>query len=203
MQALVNSIPSTRTDELLRAQGYDLLDEYDNIILKAGFDSSFPVLELATGTGRTAAILARHGFRVFTGDIVLEKKAEALSRITPGYYNRVSMIALDMERLPFRDNSVNSIISLNTVHELHHPEECFEELIRIHHPAGTLVVGDYNEEGFAVLQKIHSNLFGRDHSRGHLPIQALKTVLRREYRRITTIQTNLNNSFICTGKVPV
>jgi len=200
---IVNTVPSSRTDELLRERGYDLLDEYLTIIEKAHFDSSGPVLELATGTGRTAAILARCGFDVITGDITLGKRAEALTRIAPAYGNRVSMAALNMERLPFRDNSVTTIISLNTIHELDHPGACVQELIRVHDPRGVLVIGDYNETGFAVLQEIHRIVFGRDHSRGFLSIQDVEDELTRLYRTITKIETPLNVSYLCRGKLPV
>jgi ubiquinone/menaquinone biosynthesis C-methylase UbiE len=142
---LIDSIPSSNTDALLRERGFDLLYEYLQIINEARFPPG-RIIELATGTGRTSAIFARQGFEVVTGDIRLAKRSEALRRISPAYESQVSMMVLNMEKLPFRDNSVPAVISLNTIHELEHPEQCLLEMLRIHDPAGVLVVGDFNTQ---------------------------------------------------------
>jgi len=197
---LIASITSSKTDVLLRERGYDLLAEYLQIIRGACFEPDVPILELATGTGRTVALLARLGYKVTTGDLTDEKRSEAMNRITPAYAEKVSMIAADMERLPFADGSMRNIISLNTLHELDHPLACVQELVRVHHPEGTLVIGDFNETGFDVMQELHQLLYGHDHPRGTLPMQELEPILRDVYGTVDSLATELNATLICRRK---
>jgi ubiquinone/menaquinone biosynthesis C-methylase UbiE len=198
---VIETIPSSNTDRLLRERRFDLLGEYLQVVNEADLVPDV-IVEMATGTGRTAAILARLGFRVITGDITLEKRSEALQRITPGYCQQVSMIVLNMERLPFRDNSIRNIISLNTVHELDRPHTCITELIRVHQPDGRLIIGDFNDTGFALMQEIHRIAYGRDHSRGHLSAESVQEMLSSSYESVRAIETPLNVSFLCAGKLP-
>ncbi|MEX1137976.1 MAG: class I SAM-dependent methyltransferase [Bacteroidota bacterium] len=193
---LIDSIPSSNTDALLRERGFDLLHEYLQIINEVGFPSG-RIVELATGTGRTSAILARQGFDVVTGDITQAKRSDALRRISPAYEKHVSMMVLNMERLPFRDSTVPAVISLNTIHELEHPEQCLSEMLRIHDPAGVLVVGDFNEAGFEVMDEVHQIVFGKQHSRGRLPMESVKERLADLYESVVTIETPLNVSVVC------
>jgi ubiquinone/menaquinone biosynthesis C-methylase UbiE len=197
---VIETIPFSSTDRLLRERRFDLLQEYLEVVNQAQLVPGV-IVELATGTGRTAAILARLGFQVITGDITLEKRPEALQRITPDYYHQVSMIVLNMERLPFRDNSIRTIISLNTIHELDRPSSCITELVRVHHPEGKLIIGDFDETGFEVMQEVHRILFGRDHSRGHLSAEGLQVKLRTSYQSVAAIKTPLNVTFVCWGKL--
>lgn len=196
---LIDTIPSSRTDELLRARGFDLLAEYLHIINEARLTPGL-IVELATGTGRAAAVLARLGFTAMTGDITAEKRADAVRRVGPAFRDRVSMILLNMECLPFPSQSLHSVVCLNTIHELKHPKICLSELQRVTHPDGTFVVGDFNDTGFRVMQEIHTMLFGRDHSRGKLSMTELWDVISDSWSSIQTIETPLNVSFVCRGK---
>ncbi|MEX1275411.1 MAG: class I SAM-dependent methyltransferase [Bacteroidota bacterium] len=197
---LIDSIPSSNTDALLRERGFDLLYEYLQIINEARFPPG-RIIELATGTGRTSAIFARQGFEVVTGDITLTKRGEALRRISPESAKQVSMMVLNMERLPFRDHSVPAVISLNTIHELKHPDQCLSEIVRIHDPAGVLVVGDFNKLGFEVMDEVHQIVFGKRHSRGRLPMESVKEKLTDLYESVVTIETPLNISVVCRTAV--
>jgi ubiquinone/menaquinone biosynthesis C-methylase UbiE len=201
-QSLIDSIPSSNTDALLRERGFDLLLEYLQIINEAKFQPG-RIVELATGTGRTSAILARQGFEVVTGDITLAKRSEALRRISSEYANRVSQTVLNMERLPFRDRSVPAVISLNTIHELEHPDQCLSEIIRIHDPAGVLVIGDFSEMGFEVMDEVHRIVFGKQHSRGRLSMESVKERLMDLYESVVLIETPLNVSVVCRTGISV
>ena len=199
-EQLFKSIPASGTDAQLRERGYDLLDEYLRIIRTAGFDPMLPVLELATGPGRAPAVLSRLGYRVITGDISLEKAADMRNRLTPAFEHLLTASQLDMQHLPFRTNAVHSILCVNTVHELDDARQCVEELVRIHQPDGTLVLSDFNEEGFDLMNEIHLEVHGKSHHRGPVDLQDLLPLLRTRYDRITTADTPLNRTFILRQK---
>ncbi len=197
---IIRSVPASGTDVQLRERGYDLLEEYLRIIQAAGFDPMLPVLELASGPGRAAALLSRLGYRIITGDITLEKEADMRHRMTPAFEHLLTACRLDMLHLPFRDNVVHSILCVNTIHELHDPRRCVDELVRIHQPDGTLVLSDFNEEGFDLMQAIHLEVHGKDHYRGAVDLSELLPHLRTRYDRIATIDTPLNRSYILRRK---
>jgi len=200
IEQIRDPIPASPSDDLLRLWGYDLVSEYVQILHTARLDTEQPVLELATGTGRMAALLTRLGFRVLTGDLTDEEHARANARVTPAYADKVQHLRLDMRNLPFGDQSVSTIVCLNTLHELDDPRTCLSELIRIHDPGGTLVIGDFSEIGFAVMQRLHRAVHGDDHRSGCLRITEAKPLLAEVFPVIREVVTPLNISYIvcCT-----
>lgn len=54
-----------------------------------------------------------------------------------------SFVQGDAENLPFRDNSFDVVISMNTLHYLREPAKFFAEAYRVLDVGGTLIVQDY------------------------------------------------------------
>jgi len=86
---LISKIPLTDSDKLLLSWGYNLVNEYLEIITQSELDSQNPVLELATGTGRMSALLTRLGYDVVTGDISTDDREKAENRIGKEHLNKV------------------------------------------------------------------------------------------------------------------
>jgi ubiquinone/menaquinone biosynthesis C-methylase UbiE len=197
---LRESIPHTPVDDLLRSWGYDLIGEYAQIVRAAGMENAAPVLELATGSGRMIAVLTRLGFRIVTGDITDEEHTKALRRVTPAHIDHIRRVLLDMRQLPFRDHSVPSIVCLNTIHELDDPRRCISELMRVHDRQGILIIGDFNETGFAAMQRVHHAIYGDAHREGFLKMEEVRQLLSPNYPVIHEVVTALNISYIATGR---
>ncbi len=200
-ERLVYGISPSMSDILLRAWGYDLRGEYYDIIQAAALPKDTAVLELATGSGRMASILARTGHEVFSGDLVDEKLPEAKARIGEKSLNLVVFLRLSVEYLPFPTGSVDSIVCLNTLHELDRPDVGLEEILRVHSGVGPLVVGDFNETGFRMMQQLHRLVYRDDHPRGHMPVSAARELLERRYSRINTLATPLNDTVIASVRM--
>jgi ubiquinone/menaquinone biosynthesis C-methylase UbiE len=200
IEFIVDSIPASRSDELLRSWGYDLVAEYVQILQEANLDATPLILDLATGSGRMSAVLTRLGFSVVTGDISDEKHASVLDRVTPAFSDRVEHLIFNMKMLPFPSDHFKNIVCLNTLHELDEPRVCVSELIRVHDPRGTLVLGDFNELGFEVMQRLHRAVYGNDHPQGFLKMAELRSVLQESYDVIHDVVTPLNISYIAAHK---
>jgi ubiquinone/menaquinone biosynthesis C-methylase UbiE len=196
-----NSIPKTESDLLLYEWGYDLMEEYFQLIKAADFPKNDFILDIATGTGRAASTLSRLGYNVITGDYNINLKSESEIRITGEYLNKVSYARLNLERIPFINNSVNNIVFLNTLHELENPTLCLEEILRIHSGKGKLLIADFNSEGFDVLDKSYLIRFNKLHTRGKIIFEEVKTFLSKYYHQITEVNTKLNYGFIANRKV--
>lgn len=197
---LRDGIPMSPSEELLQSRGYDLVDEYLQIVQQALLRPHDCVLELTTGTGRMTAVLTCLGFHVITGDLTAEKHQQVFHRVSSEYRDRIQLVLLDMEELPFRSAAAGIITCVNTLHELEHPQRCLSELLRIHNPQGTLILGDFNETGFEVMQEVHRVIYGNDHPRGSLKITDAESVIRQTYSSVATVVTPLNITYIASRK---
>jgi ubiquinone/menaquinone biosynthesis C-methylase UbiE len=192
------SIVRTPVDGVLGEMGYDLTAEVREILELSDLSHGRPVLELATGTGRTIAVLTRLGYRVLTGDLTLGELATAKARVGASYLQSVRFLRLMIEHLPFGDRSVPSLVSFTTIHELERPIPCVEEMVRVLEPGGVLVIADFNEAGFVALQHVHRKLNRRDHPRGFLPMADVKAILRRRSLLVRDLRTPLLTGCIAT-----
>ncbi|NUN68461.1 MAG: class I SAM-dependent methyltransferase [Bacteroidetes bacterium] len=199
MSVLLSRIPPSQSDLLLKEWGYDLLLEYDEIVRWSGAGTEEAV-ELATGTGRLAAVLACRFPSVLSGDISLQELPRVYQRIPPERLAHVRFLQLDMERLPFADNSVPLLYCLNTLHETEHPHRCLDEMIRCIRPDGMLVAGDFNRAGFDAMQWIHSIVYHNDHPEGSILSSEIEQILRSRFRTVRVLDTALNRTFAATDK---
>ncbi|MCX6150603.1 MAG: class I SAM-dependent methyltransferase [Ignavibacteriales bacterium] len=196
----IRTIPKSESDLLLKSWGYDLIDDYFQMITEAGFPHNNIILDVATGTGRAASVLSRLDFQVLTGDYSLDKKIEAETRITEEYLCEVEFLKLNLENIPFEDNSIENIVCINTLHELENPLLSISEIIRIHSTKGILLVADFNSEGFDVLDKLHTTQFGKLHPRGKISLNELENILKNKYSVIKKVETQLNTAYIVQKK---
>ncbi len=193
-------ISLSESDELLKTWGYDLVEEYFSVAREASVDPGLSVLEVATGTGRMTAVLTRLGCNVTTGDVTQEEAQQLWRRVTPAYAPQVKIMLLDLEKLPFKTGSVRTIFCMNTLHELADPQTCLWEILRIHDRSGTVVVGDFNETGFTVMQNVHQSIYRNDHPLGLMKVTEAEPILRGLYSDVRVVLTPLNISFVATGK---
>ncbi|MFZ4619316.1 MAG: class I SAM-dependent methyltransferase [Bacteroidota bacterium] len=199
IERLLSEIEPSQSDRILHQLGFDLVREYFLIAEHLPM-SEGPVLELATGTGRMSAVLASLHPSVITGDISLTDMPRAFARIPAQYRNRVQFQLLDMVKLPFRNDSVKSLVCMNTLHETEHPESCLEEMIRIVDPSGVFIVGDFSRKGFDTMQTIQRTVYHNDHSEGSISTEAIKKILQQHFDSILTFTTNLNITYIASLK---
>ncbi len=191
-----SSIPPSESDILLNKWGYDLLEEYFQMIQYAGLTNEGIVFEFATGSGRMTSLLSRMNLKIITGDLSFENKVEAEKRITHNFLGKVNFMGLDLEHIPFTDNSLKNIICVNTIHHLEDPINCIKELIRVNSVNGKLVLADFNEEGFDVMDKLHKVRYGDIHPRGLNMWDELQNLLYDNYISVRKINTRLNRGFI-------
>lgn len=193
-------IPKSESDLLLNKWGFDLMEEYFSLINTADFPTTNFIFDVATGTGRAVSILSRMGYNIITGDYNYDLKSESEKRITKEYLYKVKFIKLNLEGIPFRDNFVDNIVCINTLHELDNPVLSLNEIIRIHSSKGKLLIADFNSDGFNVMDKLHTVRYGKLHPRGKISVQTLKNILNRKYYEVKEINTRLIIGFIASKK---
>ncbi|MHB1049528.1 MAG: class I SAM-dependent methyltransferase [Bacteroidota bacterium] len=195
----LSSIPLSESDRLLQSWGYDLVGEYATIAGQIPV-SRDPVLELATGTGRMCSVLSFSFPVILSGDISMKDLPKTLNRLPRQHSHRLSFVQLNMERLPFRSDSVKTIVCMNTMHEVTAPRLCLQEMIRVLHPEGRLIVGDFNPTGFDVMQNVHRVIYHNDHTTGSMSRQEVETIIRSSFTETRIQPTPLNITVFASGK---
>lgn len=161
------------------------------MVTVAAFDSTHPVVELATGTGRMTAVLAHMGFRVISGDRTQEQRVRVNERLASAR-ERATLVGLEMGQLPFRDASLQNVVCVNTLHEMDDPPSALIELLRVRHPKGRILIADFNELGFDVMQRLEMAVYRRNHPRRSMPMEEVGQVLRAAGVRCERFETALN-----------
>ncbi len=199
IEPYLSLIPQSQSDQLLHGWGFDLLREYF-VIAQQLSPTKSPIIELATGTGRMCATLSCIFPTIFSGDNSLTDLPRTYQRIPKQFAERVHYLQLNMENLPFRSDSISTLVCLNTMHEVSHPDVCLHEMIRVMNPNGTLVIGDFNRTGFDAMQKIHEIVYHNDHLEGSISTDKIKMVLTASFCSVRSVTTPLNTTYFASNK---
>lgn len=140
---------------LFKRYGYDMEGARQKVLERAGkiFE---PILDVGTGPGRMAYILAKAGLRLTTIDI--SKEAQGVAKVYARKYkvlDRIKFMNMDAQNIKFRDNSFQTVISANLLHDLKYPKRGIEEIIRVAKPDGKIVVSDLNKKGKTLVNKVY------------------------------------------------
>ncbi len=149
--------------------GYDVDKERDFILGQAK-PFSGRILEAGTGKGHFALALAKTGYSFVTFDIsAVEQRFAKLNIAYFGFEKFVDFRVEDAGHTSFPPESFDVVFSVNVLHHLSNAYQAIDELIRILSPKGTIVLADFTEEGFRVMDKIHS-LEGNTHETGKVSL---------------------------------
>jgi SAM-dependent methyltransferase len=94
------------------------------------------LLEIGCGTGRGLGYLSARAAEVIGSDYSTENLIQARER----YKDRIKLMALDAQRLPFRDNTFDVIAIMEVVQYLTQFDDFLEECRRVLKDGGTLVL---------------------------------------------------------------
>lgn len=157
--------------------GYDIDAERDFILTRAKpLDGT--ILEAGTGKGHFTVALARQGYAFTTFDISPEEQHFAELNVRYwGLEHLVQFLIEDGEHLSFADASFDVVISVNVLHHLQNPWQVMKEIIRVLSRAGKIVLSDFTEEGFALIEKVHAGE-GKQHPRGAVTMREVEVFLR-------------------------
>ena len=140
---------------LFKRYGYDMDRERQGVLKTAGRIKQ-PILDVGTGSGRMAYTLAQAGFRLITIDI--SEEAQDVARLYAKKYkvlSKIRFIKMDAQDIKFRDNSFNTVISANLLHDVKNPERVVDEMIRVCKIRGKIIISDLNKKGKALVNRVY------------------------------------------------
>ena len=107
------------------------------------------VLDVGTGPGFYAIILAARGYRVTAVDFSAEMLAEA-RRNAGALAERIDFRQMDAHALDFPDGSFDVIVTRNLTWNLADPLRAYRDWLRVLRPGGTALIFDANWYGYLV-----------------------------------------------------
>lgn len=118
----------------------------DDVVAVAGIEPGTEVLDVATGTGNTALVLAGHGAKVTGLDLTPELFETARRRAAEAGVD-VEWVAGDAEELPFEDASFDRVVSTVGIQFAPRHQVVADELTRVCRPGGRIVLVNWTAEG--------------------------------------------------------
>jgi SAM-dependent methyltransferase len=181
--------------ELYKSYGYDIEKERNFIIEQAKpFDGR--ILEAGTGKGYFALALAREGRSFVTFDS--SEDEQRFAKLNAAYFGLGDFIEFrieNAEHTSFSNGSFDTIFCVNTVHHLRDPFAVMEEFIRILSLEGRLVLADFNENGFKIIDKIYAQE-GNLHEKGKVDLSDIRTYLIQKGFSIKQVESEIQEILI-------
>jgi ubiquinone/menaquinone biosynthesis C-methylase UbiE len=135
------------------------------------------ILEVGSGQGYFARNLAERGYHLTGVDPCADDIAIARWNLErAGVSSMVDLKVAGGERLPFSDHVFDVIFSVKVLHHLQSPFKVIDEMLRVVSPAGKIVISDFSEDGFSLVEKIHQ-MEGETHPRLGVPLFDVKKYL--------------------------
>jgi len=112
------------------------------------------ILEIGTGKGYLTIMLAQKFSEIHSVDIDPEEQEIAAMNIEYAkIQDKVKLILSDGTPLPFKNQSFDTVVSAFTFHHLKEPFHVIKEMIEL--AKQQIVIADFNQNGFTILEKIH------------------------------------------------
>jgi 2-polyprenyl-3-methyl-5-hydroxy-6-metoxy-1,4-benzoquinol methylase len=180
---------------LFKSYGYDVEKERGFILDQAN-PLEGKILDAGTGKGYFALALAKEGHSFVTIDISEEEQHYA--KLNLAYYgvdNFADFMIENAEHTSFPDGTFDIIFFINVIHHLSDPYLVVKELIRILSPKGKLVLADFTESGFMIVDKVQA-LEGKTHETGKVNISDIELYLKTKGFFITKIKSSIQEILI-------
>lgn len=133
------------------------------------------ILEVGSGQGYFAMGLAERGFRIVGVDPCADDIA--IARWNLEQRDLASLVELQVangDSLPFPEHSFEVIFSVKVFHHLISPFKVVDEMIRVLASGGKIVISDFSEEGFSLVERIHREIEGKPHPRSGVALVEVK-----------------------------
>jgi ubiquinone/menaquinone biosynthesis C-methylase UbiE len=181
---------------MLNKLGYDLLSEHRQAVRLAGLSAAGPVLDVATGSGRMLLALVEAGHQVISGDISEDVVNETRERLGPLVRGSADFRVLDAMRLDLADADLASVVTANAMHHMEEPLRVLEEMTRVLKSDGTLLLVEFNEQGFDVIDQVHRSVHGQPHSRGRISASEIDEFLQAHFKLVVRHVLALNQVWV-------
>lgn len=142
---------------LLERYGFDSVADRRRAVAMVGLPSASRVLDIGTGSGWMAFVLAQAGHAVTSVDIdaATLKRAQGRARqVGQDIVQHVRFLQADALELPFDDGQFDAVFSFDSMHHLPDCKRAICEMLRVCRRGGIVVVADLNQRGLAAVRRV-------------------------------------------------
>jgi len=162
---------------LFKSYGYDIPKARNFIFAKAKI-SGGRILEVGTGKGHMAAVLAKNGLNIVSIDLDRKAQKTAKARLKSLKLDKeASLRIMNAEKLRYRDSHFDYVVSVNFIHHAKNPAKCLKEMVRV--AKSKLIIADLNKRGEKIMEKVHA-LDGRRHEVSKMSLAGVKEYLKKQ-----------------------
>jgi ubiquinone/menaquinone biosynthesis C-methylase UbiE len=136
-----------------------------------------PALDVGTGKGLLAMALANQGLEVVSVDV--DAAEQALARQLAAEAGRdgcIRFVRGDGARLGFADAGFGCVAMMDVLHHLADAGPVLREMTRVLAAGGGFVLADFDEAGFALVERVH-RAEGRTHPRTATTVAHARDIL--------------------------
>jgi ubiquinone/menaquinone biosynthesis C-methylase UbiE len=129
-------------------------DFLSSVVSKLKLVKNSKVLDVGTGRGQMAVLLALHGYQVITGE---PEGANWGDWKTPAkkvnVEDMITFKPFSAEKMPFEDISFDAIFLSASFHHIGNKKLALSEFLRVMKPKGVLIIIELTDEGVEVVRK--------------------------------------------------
>ncbi len=181
--------------ELYKKFGYDIPQERSFIIEKSK-PIHGRILEIGTGKGYFTIELARQ--RCYFSTVDISEVEQAIARLNIEYFGLQEFVDFKIEKkdaLSFPDQSFDVIFCINTLHHFLYPFQMIDEMIRIRNSQGKIIVSDFSQEGFAIVEQVLA-MEGKKHDISPISLDEIEAYFLRQKFRIEKYRSKVQKILI-------
>jgi len=186
-------------EQMLIDRDYLLVRDYDAALNLADFDTRNTVLDVATGSGRMLLQIVKRGYSVVSGDIdagALGRARERLGTLA----DRPELVTMDAHDLPFNNDSFSAVTLVNAIHEMEKPRGVLDEITRVVTRDGRLLVVEFNNNGFELMELHHKKQGKGEHPKGEMSTDDIDRYLRSSFDRVVTKELGITHAWVASQK---
>lgn len=181
--------------KLYLSYGFDV-DKERKFIVDAAQPLFGDILEVGTGKGHFTLALAKEGYKFTSVD--LSKEEQDIAKLNLRYYGFKDLVdwrIADARSLNFKDKSFDIIFSINLFHHLKNPFRVVDEFIRVLSFEGKIVIGDFSDSGFSVVEKIHASE-GKVHKKAEITLEKVKEYFKDKKFKIEKYESKFQEVLV-------
>ncbi len=147
-------------------------------------------------------VLMNKGYQIISGDIEGEKLVEAARHSAPSSETqKTHWVQLNLYQLCFRNHQFDHIVCANLFHEVQDPLTVLTELLRIFSGEGKMILLDFTEQGFSIIDEVHRLRHGKQHKiKGPINSNGIRGILEDRTLNVQTLDLPLNWVYVAEGK---